>query len=153
MKLLRTFATAAVVAGLTACAQMGERDMPSVDRMLSENTGQNGRACVRLSDIQSYGVLEDNLVSINGRRDYYLATVLPGCVDLQTSMRALFSGDFGEVCGQTMDRVVTQDDQCTINHIYQFDNRDEAFAAYHEVLERRKEMTETDEYPVSDDDY
>jgi len=107
--------------------------------MLREATGQNGRACVRLADIRSYGVLKHDVVSINAFNGYYLATVLPGCLDLQSSIGALFRGSFGEVCGGAMNRIVTDDDQCLINQVFEFEDRDEAFAIFDSILERRDE--------------
>lgn len=129
----------AVLAALLASCATG-REVPSMSEMLRESTGQNGRACVRLSDIRGYGVLENNVVSIDGRTEYYLATVLPGCTDLQTSVRTLFRGDFGELCGQTMDSLSTRGDTCTINQMFEFDNREEAFATFNDILDRRKEL-------------
>lgn len=146
MKVLMFLGSAALAAVLASCASTGSK-VPRIGQMLKETTGQNGRACIRLSDIQSYGVLEDNVVSIDSMTgDYYLATVLPGCVDLQASVRTLFSGDFGEICGQTADSIVTGGDRCTINQIFEFDNRKEAFATYDEIVERRKSLKSTAEY-------
>lgn len=139
MKILRVLSIAGFAVVLASCASTG-RDVPGVAEMLRETTGQNGRACVRLDDIQSYGVLDDNVVSINAMRNYYIATVLPGCVDLQTSVRTLFRGDFGELCGQTMDSLATGGDRCTINQMFEFEDRDEAFDVYNEVREEREQL-------------
>lgn len=139
MKRLMISSVLVLTAVLASCASTG-RDVPRVGKMLSEATGQNGRACVRVNDIQGYGVLEGNVLSIDGRTGYYLATVLPGCTDLQTSARALFSGGFGEFCGRTGNKVVTGGDQCTIGQMFEFENREEAFATYDAVLERRKAL-------------
>lgn len=139
MKVLMVFGTAALAAVLASCASTG-RDMPRVGEMLSEASGQNGRACVRVRDIQGYGVLEGNVISIDSTTDYYLATVLPGCVDLQTSVRALFSGDFGEICGRTMGTIATGGDRCVINQVFEFEDREQAFETYHAVLEERKAL-------------
>jgi hypothetical protein len=83
-------------------------------------------------------VLDGNVVSIDGTTKYYLATVMPGCNDLHTSVRALFQGGFGEVCGQSVNRVVTGGGQCTINKMYEFKNREEAFATFNALIEERK---------------
>jgi hypothetical protein len=138
MNTLKVISAAACVAMLAGCAT--GRDVPRVSRMLAEEIPQNGRACVRLGDIRSYGVLEDNVVSIDGTRNYYLATVLPGCNDLQTSVRSLFSGGFGEICGQSMNKIATGGDSCTINKLYEFKSRDEAFAVYNAVLQKREAL-------------
>jgi hypothetical protein len=144
MKVLMFFGPAALAVVLASCAT---GNAPRMGQMLKETTGQNGRACIQLDDIQSYGVLEGGVISIDSMDgNYYLATVLPGCVDLQTSARALFSGDFGEVCGQTADSIVTGGDRCSINHIFEFDNRKEAFDTYNQILEKRKAMKSSSQY-------
>ncbi len=128
--------TLTLLAGLvSACAT--QSDAPSMSKLLAKETVQNGRACFRQSDIRGFGVPDSNLVSIDGRQKYYLATVLPGCINLQTSARAFFSGDFFEVCGQTGDRIVTRDESCTINQVFEFETRDQAF----ETLEKVKEQS------------
>lgn len=141
MNRLKSFAIAAGVVLLAGCAT--GRDVPRIGTMLAEETGQNGRACVRLGDIRSYGVLGHDVVSIDGTKNYYLATVLPGCNDLQSSVRSLFSGGFGEVCGRTMNKIVTGGDSCVINQMFEFKSREEAFAAYNAILEKRKALQES----------
>lgn len=145
MKVLMFFAPAALTAVLASCASTG--NVPKVGQMLREATGQNGRACIYLHDIQSYGVLEGDVVSIDSMDgNYYLATVLPGCVDLQMSVHALFRGDFGEICGQTADVIATGGDRCSINQIFEFDNRQEAFDTYNQILEKRKAIKSSSQY-------
>jgi hypothetical protein len=145
MKRLMISGIAICTVVLASCASTGG-DIPKVANMLRDTTGQNGRACVRQSDIQGYGVLENDVVSIDGTRKYYLATVLPGCIDLQTSVRALFSGGFGEVCGGTMNKIVTRGDQCTINQMFEFENRKAAFDTYNSILEQRKTLKSSTSY-------
>ena len=130
---------------LASCASVGE-GAPKVDNMLQEMTGQNGRACVRQGDIRGFGVLDNNVVSIDGTKKYYLATVLPGCHDLQMSMRAAFKGGFGEVCGQTTNKIVTNGDHCVIRHMFEFENREAAHAMYNSILEERKNLKNTRAY-------
>lgn len=139
MRGLRILGVAACTALLAACASAG-RDVPRLGTMLSESTGQNGRACVRLSDIQGYGVLDGNVLSIDATRNYYLATVLPGCNDLQTSARTLFSGKFGEICGGGKDRIATGDGHCSINRIFEFKDREQALTMFNTVREERKAL-------------
>ena len=138
MKVSLHFGAAACAAVVVACATTGG-NIPSIGKMLAEETGQNGRACVRLDDIRGYGVLDDKVLSIDSSKDYYLATVLPGCNDLQVSMRTLFSGKFGEICGKT-GRVATQGDHCAVNEMFEFETREQAFAAYNAVVEKRKAL-------------
>ena len=140
MKGLMSFGAMVFVTLLTACASTGS-GKPKMGAMLGETTGQNGRACIRQGDIRGYGVLKGDVISIDGFRNYYLATVLPGCNDLQTSVGAMFSGGFGEVCGGGMDAIATSGgDHCTINKIYKFENRDQAMALYKETFDKREAL-------------
>lgn len=126
---------------LSACATTEE--VPRFHQILFDTAEQNGRACIRQRDIRGYGVLERDVVSIDGGRQYYLATVLPGCQALQTSPSALFEGRFSEVCGGGRDRVVTEgDDHCTIRHIFKFESREAAFETHRAALERQDELRE-----------
>lgn len=134
-----SIATVALAVLTSACSTTGE-SVPSLADTLHDVSGQNGRACVDKGDIQGYGVLDDNIISIDGRREYYLATVLPGCLDLVTSIGVAFKGGFGEVCGRTSDSVMTNDSHCTINRMYEFDNRDDAFAAYNQAKQQREAL-------------
>jgi hypothetical protein len=139
MKQLKILGAAACAVFLGSCATTG-KDTPKLGALLADTTGQNGRACVKVSDIEGYGVLEDSVLSIEGEDEHYLATVTPGCDDLPTTARLQFSGDFGEVCGQAMDEIVMEDNRCTINQLFEFDDRDDAMDAYHATLELREQL-------------
>jgi hypothetical protein len=139
MKRLKIIGALACATVLGACATTAG-DKPKLGNMLADTTKQDGRACVKVGDIQGYGVLQDNVLSIEGEGEHYLATLMPGCNDLPVSGRILFSGDFGEVCGQSMDEVVAGDTHCTINNLYKFDDRDDAMDAYHATLEMREHL-------------
>ena len=143
MKILAISSLMTLSLALLSCA--ANRNAPTYNELLGDVTGQKGRACVRTSDIDGYGVLAGDVISIDGGFNYYLATVLPGCTDLNTSVAALFSSDFGEVCGRSMDKMYTGGDRCIINQMYEFENRDEAFAAYNQAKERREEIREANE--------
>lgn len=125
------------ILSLSACATT---ETASISAALRETTGQNGRVCVRTDDIQSYGVRDNNALNIDGFRNYYVMTVRPGCHDLSLSAAAMFAGDFAEVCGGRMDKLVTGDSWCTVEHIFEFDNRDEAFSAYDEAQAWREQQ-------------
>lgn len=143
MKILVISGLVTLSVALLSCA--ANRNVPNYNELLRDVTGQNGRACVRTSDIDGYGVHAGNVISIDGGFNYYLATVLPGCTDLNTSAAALFSSDFGEVCGRSMDRMYTGGERCIINQMYEFENREEAFAAYNQAKEQREEIRELNE--------
>lgn len=138
MKILKILGAAACCTVLASCATGS--DTRKLGNMLSDITEQNGRACVSVSDIGAYGVLKDNIVSIEADREHYLATIAPECDELTSSARIMFSGDFGEVCGHGMDQIVMGDNRCTINELFEFDNREEAMDAYHATLEMREHL-------------
>jgi hypothetical protein len=147
MKRLMSFGAVVFAALLAACASTGA-GKPKMGEMLGNATGQNGRACVRQSDIRGYGVLKGDVISIDGARKYYLATVLPGCADLQTSVGAMFSGGFGEVCGGGMNSLATSGgDRCVIAKIYEFESREQALAVHKATLDQRKAL---DQSPMLD---
>lgn len=139
MKRLVILGIAALAAVLSGCATT---NLPGMSEMLRDTTDQNGRACVRESDIDGYGVLENDVISIDGGQDYYLATVLPGCNNLATSIGLMFSNNFGEICGQSGDEVRTDRETCQIHQVFQFDDREEAFDAFNDVMEARERMGE-----------
>ncbi|WP_024460550.1 DUF6491 family protein [Marinimicrobium sp. LS-A18] len=144
MKLWKLCATAPLLAALSACTTTGE-SVPSFYDVLAETAGQNGRACVRHSDIRGYGVLDHDVISIDGRRNYYLATVMPGCNALDTSPSALFEERFSEVCGGGMHKVYAGGDHCTIRQMYEFENREAAFEAHRNAVERYDALREAAE--------
>ncbi len=125
---------------VSACSSIGGSSVPRFHQILKDTTGQDGRACIRHSDIRGYGVLDEEVISIDARREYYLATVLPGCHALETSPRALFEERFSEVCGGGRDRVHVEDGHCTIRQIFEFENREAAFEAHRKAIEKRDEL-------------
>lgn len=129
------------VAG-SGCAN--QNSIPTVGSMLGESTGQNGRACVRVNDIRGWGALDNGLISIDGAREYYLATLMPGCHDLHTSIAAMFQGSYSEVCGGGMDGIKVNGDNCQIRQMYEFKDREEAFDLLENVtLERERLKQQT----------
>lgn len=139
MKRLTILGVAASATVLSGCATT---DLPSMSEMLRDATEQDGRACVREPDIDGYGVLENNVISIDGGQDYYLATVLPGCNNLATSIGVVFADNFGEICGQRGDELYTDEDSCQIHQVFEFDDREEAFETFNDVMEVREQMGE-----------
>jgi hypothetical protein len=127
------------------------QDLPpksSMDQMLAEVTQQDGRACVRLNDINGYATVSDGVVSVSGRRkETFLVTTLYRCHLLDDGMGIAFSGRFSEVCGGGMDTIATREESCPIKHIYEFRTREDAFAAIH-AAEARREVNA--QYPLQD---
>lgn len=143
MKLRMGYFVIVTVIALASCVS-NSKSVPKITELLSNATGQDGRACVRVSDIQGYGVQKDQVVMIDAIRDYYIATVHPGCFDLGTSMRVAFKGDFDQVCGKRMDKIITGDGDCTLSQMFKFKTREEAFEVYHRVVNTRAEALEED---------
>jgi hypothetical protein len=141
MKKLPTIMIGFASLSLFSCASY-LADVPRHDTLLQAETEQDGRACIRQSDIRGYGMLDDDVVSIDarGRKKYYLATTAFQCHSLRTSFAAGFKGDFSELCGGGRDRIITPEESCPIKGIYEFGSREEAFAAFEKIEAQRAEI-------------
>ena len=130
-------------ASLSACSST-PLNMPSVDELLRADTEQNGRACVRQNDIRGYGILDDDVISVDARgsKRYYLITTLFQCHSLQTSFAAGFKGDFFELCGGGRDKILTSQEACPIKSIFEFESREKAFEAFEKAELTRKQIRE-----------
>lgn len=127
---------------LSACSSF-QTNLPSNDTLLKELAEQDGQTCVRSRDINGFGVLDDDLVSVDARRgEYYLLTTLYRCYSLNLSARLAFIGDFAEFCGGGRDRINTGEETCPVKAIYKFDSREQAFAAFDTIKEKRAELRE-----------
>ena len=131
---------------LTGCHSTSYQPMPQdMARALSETTGQNGRECMRVSDIAGYGTLNDSVLSVSSKfRDHYLLVTLFRCPEMELSSAALFKGSFTEFCGGGRDAVLAGKRQCPVQGVFKFDNREAAFAAYDEAIERIRANRETE---------
>lgn len=129
-----------VCALFTACATGPET--PYLPELLSRNTGQDGGACLRTSDVRSYSIHNDEFIFIDASLGSYIVTANPGCQDLGTTPSMAFEGRFKEVCGGGMDKIITRGHHCTIREIFKFDNRNAAIAAYENALDQLREMTD-----------
>jgi hypothetical protein len=115
---------------------------PKIKDVLKEQTGQNGRACVRISDINGYGY-QNNVITIDGRRNYYLATTVMRCNAMNTAVAARFEGPSGyEICGGGSSKIRSGGDTCTISQIFEFESREVAFAALDTADTKLKELQE-----------
>jgi hypothetical protein len=162
MRRLTILGIAAMVAVLSSCATTR---LPSMSEMLRDATEQDGRACVDEDDIDGYGVLENNVIGIDGERDYYLATVSAGCDDnLKISVGDDFGNDFDsdddlvddsdndsdtdfgndsdEICGESGDELDADEDDCEIHQVFEFDDREEALEVFNDVMDARERMGE-----------
>ena len=138
---------------LVSCSSLGV-NLPSYDELLRTQTEQDGRACVRQHNIRGYGMLEDDVISINarGKNRYYLITTWFKCHSLQTSFAAGFKGNFSELCGNGSDKILTSEESCPIKSIFEFESKEEAFATFEKVQvirqDLRKEASEKAKEPV-----
>jgi hypothetical protein len=126
---------------ITSCISTGV-NFPSFDDLIRAETEQNGRACIRQRDINGYGMLQDDVISVDGRgrNSYYLITTLFRCNSLQTSFAAGFQGSFSELCGGGGDKIITPEEACPIKGIYEFESREAAFATFNKADEIRKDL-------------
>lgn len=136
---------------LSACTNNAQKEsVPPMRELLQQLTEQNGRACVRTSEIRGYGASNNRVITIDGGRDYYLATTVHACNDIDTSFRALFVGRFGEICGNSFSKIVTGGSRCAIGSVYRFNSRKEAFAALETASDLRREVIDRNKAAAND---
>ena len=123
---------------LSACSSTAV-NMPSNNELLAEITMQDGRECVLSNDIFGFGVLDDDILSVDSRRgnEYFLFTTLFRCQSIQTSFALGFDSRFAQICGGGQDRILSGEENCPIRGIYKFENRKQAFAAF-DALEAKR---------------
>jgi hypothetical protein len=126
---------------LVSCSSLSV-NLPSYDDLLKAQTEQDGRACVRQQNIRGYGMLDNDVISINasGKHSYYLVTTLFKCHSLQTSFSAGFKGDFLELCGGGRDKILTSEESCPVKSIFEFESREQAFATFEKADEIRQDL-------------
>jgi hypothetical protein len=141
MKVFKYCLAIITIFSLVSCTSL-RVNLPSYDELLRVQTEQDGRACVRQFNIRGYGMLDDDVISINasGKNRYYLVTTLFQCRSLQTSFTAGFKGDFSELCGGGRDKILTSEESCPIKSIFEFKSREEAFATFEKVDKIRQEL-------------
>lgn len=132
--------TTALTLTLAACSTSTTNPQIKIDNILQEQTGQDGRACIRTTNIRGYAV-ENDLIKIRTSRKYYVATTLYRCHDLDLAPAVAFDDRFGEACAGTA-YIVSRDGRCPIKHVYEFKDREEAFAAIDLAEQNRKELKE-----------
>ncbi len=127
---------------LSACtSNKPDQTVPRFSAVLSEVTGQNGRACVRISDIRSYGTRDrGRVITINARRKYYAATTLYRCSEIDFSHQALFDGNFHEICGNSTSYIIAGGERCPIHKVFEFENRESATDAINQAAEKRESI-------------
>jgi len=153
MKRMKTPFSIAAAAGLVlsllaGCHAAPYQPMPrDMSRALTATTGQDGRACMRVSDIAGYGTLNDSVLSVSNKfRKHYLLVTLYRCPEMEISSAALFKGSFTEFCGGGRDSVLAGQRRCPVQSVYEFEDREAAFAAYDAAIEslRANRATEAD---------
>ena len=138
---LTAIASSLIVAVLTGCAS-SPANLPSYDELLKAETEQDGKTCIRQSDINGYGVLGNDIISVDARRKkHYLITTLYRCNSLNTGFQAGFDGNYFDFC-PIRDKIITIDESCPVKSIFEFDSRKDAFAAFEKVEAIRDEARE-----------
>lgn len=135
----KLLAASVIAVGLVACSS--ENRFPTyatLDKVLAEQTGQDGRACVRTMDVRGFA-FDDGVLKLPSRGKYFIATTLHQCHDLEFSHLVGFESQFGEACGPALS-VYTRDSRCPIRNVYEFKNRQEAFAALDQANKKVAEL-------------
>jgi hypothetical protein len=136
MKGLSILEAVAFASLLSGCAT---NDAPGLgDILLAETARQNGHACIELNTIINYSMLRDDIISIESHANHYLVTLMPECKGIQPSAYIPFGGTYGKICGQALDQIKGERKRCTINRIFEFDDRDDALDAYHAALKKQR---------------
>lgn len=120
------------------------RSLPNNNALLASVTEQDGRACLREDDIRGFGILDDDVISVESRRrgEYFIFTTLYHCPSIQFSPQLAFSAAFNELCGGGRDKVISGDEICPIRSVFKFENRQQAFDAFAKVEEKRAQLKE-----------
>lgn len=151
MSLMKYVSGLILLFSMSACSNLNV-SVPSFDELLSTQTKQDGRACIRQNNIRGYGLLDDRVISVNasGPKRYYLVTTLLQCHSLRTSFAAGFNGRFSELCGGGRDSIITADEACPIKSIFAFESREEAFANFNTAEQTRKDLREASKQNTND---
>ena len=136
-QLMALFVSAIIASLVTACSQNKTYiDGEQMAAALQSHTQQNGRACINIRDIRSYG-FADPVITLNGPNRYYLATTTLRCHDASNSAKGRFSGPGNQVCGGGASQLNTGvSRRCIISHVFEFNHRSDAFAALNTVKEQ-----------------
>jgi len=141
MKVFKYCLAIITLGSLVSCSSV-HVNLPSYDDLLKAETEQNGRACIRQHNIRGYGLLDNDVISIDarGKNNYYLVTTWLRCQSLQTSFSAGFKGDFSELCGGARDKILTSEESCPIKSIFEFESREQAFATFEKADKIRQDL-------------
>jgi len=125
---------------LSACGSMATRPLPQeMNQALLELTGQDGRACIRISEISGYASLSDSLLSVTTiRKSHALMVTNHRCPALESTSAAVFDGQFTQICGGNRDFIVVVSERCSVRSIFKFDDRQAALDAIDAAEQRIK---------------
>lgn len=133
-----SFGLSAAVGMLMACTHSTSNSAPKIADILAQATGQDGRACIRTGNIRGYAA-NRGTITIDAGRQYYIATTLYRCNNLETAPAALFDSRYSEACGGSS-YVITRGERCPINRIYKFESRKAALDTLTAAEEKQKEI-------------
>jgi hypothetical protein len=144
MKLKSILFLAVALPLFAACSSTAYIPTPSeMNTALREITGQNGRACVRIRDIAGYGTLSDSVLSVSSKfRNHYVMVTLHRCPAIESGARLAFKGAFTDFCGGGRDSVHGGNGRCPVQSVFEFDDRDAAFAAHDQAEEMIRKQRE-----------
>ena len=125
-----------------ACSTQQVRyDVRTLDQVMRDMTGQNGRACFQTRYISGYGTIDETVLNVSTKRpEQYVLLMTYSCPSLLTSSAVLFKGAFTELCGGGRDFVSTGSSPCPIRSIYEFENRKAALEAIERAQQTAREI-------------
>ena len=129
--------------GCQACSFIKEPNVPKVASILKDESGQDGRACIRERSIRGWGA-QHHAIFVDTSDKYYLVTTLLRCGSLDTTANASFKGRFNKICGGRQDKIVTPDDVCIIQNIFEYEDREQAQLSLQAALEKRQSLKESE---------
>jgi hypothetical protein len=141
MKITKVILSVVTAIGITACSSL-VANLPSNDELLREYTQQDGRECIRDRDIRGFGVLDNDVISVDSRTrgEYFLMTTLYRCHSLGVSAQVAFVGKYPEFCAGGSDKINTGEEACPIKSIFKFESREKAFEAFTAISEKRDQL-------------
>ena len=152
MKSTKMILSIVIAIGVTACTSR-VANLPSNDELLREYTQQDGRECIRDRDIRGFGVLDNDVISVDSRTrdEYFLMTTLYRCYSLDISPQVAFVGKYAEFCAGGSDKIHTGEEVCPIKSIFKFESREQAFEAFDIISEKREQLRKESKENVKDE--
>jgi len=139
--MFKPIAVSCLFSVLAACASNKGPAGPGMDQLLRDDTGSNGRACVRIADINGYGY-DKGVLTVDARSNYYLVTTVIRCNELNTAARVVFKGPQNEICGGGTSTIIAGGERCPIRGVFEYADRKSALAALEHAATKQDAASE-----------